>query len=610
MILLDCTLRDGGYYNAWDFQPAMAQSYLAAMQAAGVDVVELGFRSLKTNGFKGAFAYSTDEFLYSLNIPPGMKVCVMVNACELVSPDLSLENLSTLFPCGADDSPVGLVRIACHAHEFEKVLPASRWLQEHGYRVGFNLMQVADKTHNEIIQLVQQANDFPIDVLYVADSLGSMSPDETRNLVESVRDGWQGAIGIHTHDNQGLALQNSLAAAEAGATWIDATVTGMGRGPGNAKMEELLIAIADELPEQPNLIPLLALIRRHFQPMKEHYGWGTNPYYYLAGKYGIHPTYIQSMLTDSRYTEEDLLAVIDRLRVEGGKKFSLDTLDAARHFYKTETMGEQHHYWPSRRRATDSPSSPSIHSEASMRSVVLIPARYASSRYPGKPLVNLIDKPMIIWVAELSARAVGPENVYVATDDDRIAEVAKAAGFQIVMTSPEALTGTDRLAEAAEQIDADIFINVQGDEPLVMPEDILRVRDAKLADMDSVINGFSWVSGQEDVHSVNIPKVITTEDNQLIYMSRLALPGFKDPENAPQAYKKQVCIYGFSKPQLAAFRRFGRKSLLEKSEDIEILRFLELGVPIKMIETRPGSLAVDVPEDVPGVEAALRKRFS
>ncbi len=243
-----------------------------------------------------------------------------------------------------------------------------------------------------------------------------------------------------------------------------------------------------------------------------------------------------------------------------------------------------------------------------MRSVVLIPARYASSRYPGKPLVNLIDKPMIIWVAELSAQAVGIEHVYVATDDTRIAEVVKSAGFQTVMTSSEALTGTDRLAEAAEQIDADIFINVQGDEPLVKPEDILKIRDAKLADMGSVINGFSWISEQEDVHSVNIPKVITTENNQLIYMSRLALPGFKDAKNAPDAYKKQVCIYGFSKQQLAVFKSFGRKSLLEKSEDIEILRFLELGVPIKMIETRPGSLAVDVPEDVPGVEAALRKR--
>ncbi|RBW48123.1 aldolase catalytic domain-containing protein [Marinobacter sp. F3R11] len=339
MILLDCTLRDGGYYNAWDFDIPLVQAYLEAMQAARVDVVELGFRSLNTNGFKGAFAYSSDEFLSSLNIPSGLKVSVMVNASELVSPDLRLKNLTVLFPGSASNSPVDLVRIACHAHEFEQVLPVSQWLQKKGYQVGYNLMQVADKTHDEIKQLVQQANNYPIDVLYVADSLGSMSPADSRNLVESVKDGWQGAIGIHTHDNQGRALQNALAAAEAGATWIDATVTGMGRGPGNAKMEELLIAVADDLPEQPNLISLLALIRSHFQPMKEHYGWGTNPYYYLAGKYGIHPTYIQSMLADSRYTEEDLLAVIDHLRVEGGKKFSLDTLDAARHFYKSETTG-------------------------------------------------------------------------------------------------------------------------------------------------------------------------------------------------------------------------------------------------------------------------------
>src|SRR5690606_27506517 len=104
-----------------------------------------------------------------------------------------------------------------------------------------------------------------------------------------------------------------------------------------------------------------------------------------------------------------------------------------------------------------------------MRTVVIIPARFASSRYPGKPLVPLLGKPMILWVAELSAKAVGLENVYIATEDNRIAEVVVAAGFQAVMTSGRALTGTDRLAEAAEQIEADIFINVQGDEPLVNP---------------------------------------------------------------------------------------------------------------------------------------------
>lgn len=235
----------------------------------------------------------------------------------------------------------------------------------------------------------------------------------------------------------------------------------------------------------------------------------------------------------------------------------------------------------------------------------MIPARYGSSRYPGKPLVPLLGKPMVLWVAELSAEAVGAENVYVATEDQRIVDVVEAAGYRAVITG-EALTGTDRLAEAAQRIDADIYINVQGDEPLVFPEDILKVRDAKLQHMDDVVNGFSWISEAEDPHSVNIPKVITNERDEMIYMSRVALPGYKDEKVAPARYKKQVCIYGFTREELTAYAAFGRKSELEYSEDIEILRFLELGKTIRLVETRPGSLAVDVDEDVAKVEAALK----
>tara|TARA_R110000851_G_scaffold135045_1_gene270435 strand:- start:23201 stop:23917 length:717 start_codon:yes stop_codon:yes gene_type:complete len=235
----------------------------------------------------------------------------------------------------------------------------------------------------------------------------------------------------------------------------------------------------------------------------------------------------------------------------------------------------------------------------------MIPARFGSSRYPGKPLVPLLGKPMILWVAELSAKAVGAENVYIATEDQRIADVVESSCFQSVMTSDNALTGTDRLAQAAEQVEADIYINVQGDEPLADPVDILRVRDAKQAHMKDIINGFSWVSAQEDPHSVNIPKVITNERDELVYMSRVALPGFKDSKHAPTRYKKQVCIYAFTREELEVFRGFGRKSELEHAEDIEILRFLELGKTIRMVETQPESLAVDVPEDVARVEAAL-----
>ncbi|KHJ49883.1 aldolase [Vreelandella venusta] len=339
MYLLDCTLRDGGYYNAWDFSGDLVHTYLNAMQAAGVDIVELGLRSLKNVGFQGPCAFTTDEFLRNLKIPTGLTVGVMVNGSELVGKTSQLEVLERLFPNDAANSPVDLVRIACHVHEFTDSLPAVSWLKQRGYRVGFNLMQVADRTEQEIKELAREANAYPLDALYFADSMGSMNPDQAAQIIQWIRTEWSGPMGIHTHDNLGLALSNTLRAIDEGVTWVDSTVTGMGRGPGNARTEELAIEIAERLGKPINMVPLMALLREHFKPMQAHYGWGTNPYYYLAGKYGIHPTYIQEMLSDSRYSEEDVLAVIEHLRREGGKKFSLGTLDAARHFYRGKPEG-------------------------------------------------------------------------------------------------------------------------------------------------------------------------------------------------------------------------------------------------------------------------------
>lgn len=243
-----------------------------------------------------------------------------------------------------------------------------------------------------------------------------------------------------------------------------------------------------------------------------------------------------------------------------------------------------------------------------IRSCVIIPARFASARFPGKPLVFIQGKPMILWVTELSAQAVGKEHIYVATEDARIATIVEAAGFTALMTSKDALTGTDRLAEAAELVDYDIYVNVQGDEPMVDYKDIVRCIQEKQAHMDKVINGFCWISETEDPKSVHIPKVVATEDGIMLYMSRSLIPGFKEMENAPNQYMKQVCIYGFTKEELVAYRGFGRKSQIEQSEDIEILRFLEQGKQVRMFETQPGSIAVDVPEDVARVEEALRAK--
>ncbi|MEM1190015.1 MAG: aldolase catalytic domain-containing protein [Pseudomonadota bacterium] len=342
---VDCTLRDGGYYNDWNFSAELISDYLEAMATIQVDFVEIGFRTLKNQGFKGGCAFSTDGFLNSLPIPEQLRdrIGVMVNGAELVPPspddaEHQVTVLEKLF-APASDSPVSLVRIACHVHEFQACLPAADWLKARGYLVGFNLMQVSDRSDEEISGLAKLAAEHPLDVLYFADSLGSLAPEEVEHIGAQIQKEWTGELGIHTHDNMGQAIANSQRAAQTGITWLDSTVTGMGRGPGNAQTEYLMLAIPELQARKPNPTKLLRLIRRHFDPLKADYKWGKNPYYFLAGQYGIHPTYVQQMLSDPRYSEEDILAVLEYLRKEGGKTFSVGSIEGAREFYSGEPRG-------------------------------------------------------------------------------------------------------------------------------------------------------------------------------------------------------------------------------------------------------------------------------
>jgi len=243
-----------------------------------------------------------------------------------------------------------------------------------------------------------------------------------------------------------------------------------------------------------------------------------------------------------------------------------------------------------------------------MNVAAIIPARYKSSRFPGKPLVPLLGKPMIIHVAEIVAAAVGKKDTYVATDSEIIAGTVEKGGYQVIMTGEDALTGTDRVWQASKKIDADIFLNVQGDEPLLDPDDIRLIVSEKKKRMNCVINGIHKIEGQEDPKSNNIPKVVVNEQNYLVYMSRSLIPGCKSDRCKPGNYFKQVSMYAFTREQLDKFGNFGRKSYLEECEDIEILRFLDLAIPVYMVETDGFSLAVDVPEDVAVVEDAMKRK--
>ena len=239
-----------------------------------------------------------------------------------------------------------------------------------------------------------------------------------------------------------------------------------------------------------------------------------------------------------------------------------------------------------------------------MTACVIIPARFASSRFPGKPLAKLNGKEMILWVAENSAKAVKSNNVYIATDDKKISEIVLKHGFQVIQTSSDLATGTDRVAQASKNLDYKIFINVQGDEPLIDHKDILKAINLKRKYPESIINSYCPIGKNEIPVNKNIPKVVTTENNNLIYISRSVIPKSKKDSNN-LSYKKQVCIYAYSRNDLNKFLSFGRKSELEQIEDIEILRFFELGINIKMFQASKSSLAVDIVSDIENVEKEL-----
>lgn len=269
MFLLDCTLRDGGYYNSWDFPVDLIEDYLLTASVCKVDIVEIGFRSLQKAGFRGACAFSTDEFLDSLAIPSNISISVMVNGTELISNPTDTYVLEALFPNPAQSSPVDLVRIACHFYEVELIGDAILWLHQQGYRVGVNIMQISERSQLQVSEICNILAEFPIEVLYIADSLGSLRSNDITRILSWFNKSWDKPLGIHAHNNMGLALQNTFDALDHGVTWVDTTVTGMGRGPGNAKTEEFLLERFNINSTDLNISSLMTLIDKYFQPMKD-----------------------------------------------------------------------------------------------------------------------------------------------------------------------------------------------------------------------------------------------------------------------------------------------------------------------------------------------------
>ena len=325
--IIDCTLRDGGYYNNWKFDDSLVEQYITAIVESNIDIVEIGFRFLPLNRDLGALAFSTDQYLNQLTLLNDIDVAVMINAKEFIESDLGVDAALNSVFSNKSDSVVDIVRIATHVSDINECQLIASVLSKLGYRVFLNLMQIDSIKSAVLSDVVTQIKEWGyIEVLYFADSFGNLNARSIGGIVETIKLIWRGEIGIHAHDNKGHALINSLSAIDLGVNYVDATILGMGRGAGNTKMENLLVEITDKGIGEYNPDAIFPLVLKEFSHLQEQYKWGSSIYYYLSAVHGIHPTYIQSMLGDGRYDTEQVLSAITFLKDSTSSSYSLENM--------------------------------------------------------------------------------------------------------------------------------------------------------------------------------------------------------------------------------------------------------------------------------------------
>jgi len=239
---------------------------------------------------------------------------------------------------------------------------------------------------------------------------------------------------------------------------------------------------------------------------------------------------------------------------------------------------------------------------------VIIPARWGSTRFPGKPLHLIAGKSLLQHVWERASKARGIDDAVVATDDMRIAEAAFAFGAEVALTSPKHRSGTDRIAEVAAKLrGVTHVINVQGDEPLIDPKLITRLARTLTADKKiEMITAANEFDADADISNPNAVKVILDRDHNALYFSRSPIPFVRDGSAAVPFYRHQG-IYGYSRQFLLRFVKW-KPSALERTEQLEQLRALENGARIRVVLTKHASIGVDSPEDVGTVEKLLATR--
>ena len=331
--IIDCTLRDGGYYNNWNFSKKLIDEYLFTLSKTKINNIEIGFLTIPYDSTKGITANCDKSFFNTIKIPNSMNIGIMINATDFLTDKLNDKEIFNILD-NIPKSKVKFIRIACHFKHLFKIKKYFKFLKKSGFKMFLNIMQISDIPDGDIKKVCKDYKKLA-DVIYFADSFGSLNDKQFKTIIKKFKKNTEVELGIHAHDNMGKALSNTISAYKNSVYWLDSTLVGMGRGPGNTKTENLVKFIFGA--KNSTTIQISKIIPK-FKLLKNIYNWGTNKFYWLAGKHKIHPTYIQMLLSDNRYKEFDFKKIILNLKKFDARKFNPNTLFLAMNFFQKKDI--------------------------------------------------------------------------------------------------------------------------------------------------------------------------------------------------------------------------------------------------------------------------------
>lgn len=307
LTLLDCTLRDGGYYTNWDFDESLVNDYLETMNLLPVDYIEIGYRSKMKEEYAGAFYYLPEFILKEIKKKSNKKLAIILNEKEVNVDDLD----ELLRPC---IGLVTMVRLAVDPQNYSRALSLARRVKEFGFLVSFNLMYASKWP--SCFQLGDNLRELntAVDFFYVVDSYGGLYPEEVKNIFQNLKNYLKISLGFHGHNNLEMAMINSLTAVDHGAEIIDFTVLGMGRGAGNLRTE-LFLTVLNQQNGIANDFDALNSLTTSFNPLLEEYRWGTNLPFMVSGAFSLAQNSVVSRVKKRFYSLNSIVEEVSNGKI-------------------------------------------------------------------------------------------------------------------------------------------------------------------------------------------------------------------------------------------------------------------------------------------------------